>query len=405
MKRIIFFIVLVLSSFFVSIVKAQNTTLQAIESWSAWEVILVSVILSIIIAFIVYKLRIKSIAKKERLLEQQVLERTDQITKQHVELQKKTLELEKQKVEIEKQNYLLEEKTEEILAQRNNIEEKNKQLETAWADILFANKTLKQTNTTLEEKVTERTIKLEKTVKKLIDSNEELDTFLYRASHDLKGPITRLLGLTQLAKLDGKDVGKVGDIDYLDIIEMATIDMDNTLDKLINIHSINTIALSNDDIDFEKLISQIKKPLSIKIKEYNISVELNYHPEIEISTDEPLLKIILANLLENAVNFRHGKNPRIIISIADDDYKIVIKVEDNGLGIEHEYQEKIYDMFFRGTDTSQGNGLGLYLVKKAVEKLNGTIHVESQEKKFTAFSIIIPKQKVFAHNPIAALVL
>ena len=405
MKRVLFFIVLVSGSFFTSIVKAQNETLQAMDSWSGWEVITASLILSIIFVFIIYQLRIKRIANRENHLAQQVAERTKKITKQHIELQKKTLALEKQKVEIEKQNYLLGEKTEEILAQRNNIEEKNKQLEKAWEDILFANKALKQTNTTLEEKVTERTIKLEKTVKKLIDSNEELDTFLYRASHDLKGPITRLLGLTQLAKLDGKDVGKVGDIDYLDIIEMATIDMDNTLNKLINIHSINTIPLSNDDIDFEKLISQIKKPLSIKIKEYNISIALNYHPDIEISTDEPLLKIILSNLLENAVNFRHGENPKIIVSIADDDYKIVIKIEDNGLGIEHKYQEKIYDMFFRATETSQGNGLGLYLVKKAIEKLNGTIHVESEEKKFTAFSIIIPKQKVFTHDPMAALTL
>ncbi len=404
MKRVLFFLVLLSSNLTVSAVHAQ-TLLQTIESWSAWEVITASIFLSILFAFIIYKLIIKRIAKKKQLLEQQVLERTVQITKQHTELQKKTLELEKQKVEIEKQNYLLGEKTEEILAQRNNIEEKNKQLEKAWGDILFANKALKQTNTTLEEKVKERTIKLEKTVEKLIDSNEELDTFLYRASHDLKGPITRLLGLTQLAKLDGKDVGKVGDIDYLDIIEMATIDMDKTLNKLINIHSINTTTLSNDDIDIEALIKQIKKPLAIKINEYNIALELNYHPEIEISTDEPLLKIILSNLLENAVNFRHGENSRIIISIADDDYKIVIKIEDNGLGIEQDYQEKIYDMFFRGTDTSQGNGLGLYLVKKAVEKLDGTIHVESQEKKFTAFSVIIPKQKVFVHDPIAALTL
>ncbi len=404
MKRVLFFLVLLSSKLIASAAQAQ-TLQQAIESWSAGEVITASIFLSILFAFIIYKLRIKRIALKEKHLEQQVVERTEEITKQHGELQKKTLELEKQKIEIEKQNYLLGEKTEEILAQRNNIEEKNKQLEKAWGDILFANKALKQTNTTLEEKVKERTIKLEKTVEKLIDSNEELDTFLYRASHDLKGPITRLLGLTQLAKLDGKDVGKVGDINYLDIIEMATIDMDNTLNKLINIHSINTTALNNDDIDIEALIKQIKKPLAIKINEYNISLELNYHPEIEISTDEPLLKIILSNLLENAVNFRHGKNPRIIISIADDDYKIVIKIEDNGLGIEQEYQEKIYNMFFRGTDTSQGNGLGLYLVKKAVEKLGGTIHVESQEKKFTTFSIIIPKQKVFVQDPIAALVL
>lgn len=405
MKRYIFFTILVSNNLFAHAAEAENAALQTIESWSVWKVLSVSVFLSVLIALLIYKLRIKRIAGKKKLLEQQVLERTDKISKQHAELQKKTLELEKQKAEIEKQNYLLGEKTEEILAQRNSIEEKNKQLEKAWADILYTNKALKETNSNLEKKVKERTVKLEKTVDKLTDSNEELDTFLYRASHDLKGPITRLLGLTQLAKLDGKDIGKVGDIDYLDIIEMATIDMDSTLDKLINIHSINTTSLRNDEIDLEELIRQIKKPLAIKISEYDVTIEINHHPEIEIFTDEALLKIILANLLENSVNFRHAKKPRIIISIADDDYKIVIKVEDNGLGIEHDYQEKIFNMFFRGTDTSQGNGLGLYLVKKAVDKLHGTIHVESQEKKFTAFSIIIPKQKSFIQNPVEALVL
>ncbi|MDN5214537.1 two-component regulator propeller domain-containing protein [Fulvivirgaceae bacterium BMA12] len=358
--------------------------------WETWWFKVLAFVLFIFLGFLLYKIRVKRIEYKKEMLEKEVALRTAQVVSQRDELEKKKKALEKKKKEIEKQNYLLGEKTEEILAQRNNIEEKNKQLEKAWDEVLKANNELKMVNVNLEEKVEERTVKLRDAIKELMKSNQELDTFLYRASHDLKGPITRLLGLTQLAKLDNK---KSKDIDYINIIELSSIDMNKTLNKLINIHSINTKPVNNEIVDIHALFDQIMKPYKSQIEESKIKIELNFDKSSSFVCDESLLKIIIENLLENAITFKGTVKPRVIISLASNDKKIVMKMEDNGLGIDNEYKSKIFQMFFRGSEISQGNGLGLYLVKKAIDKLEGKIEVDSEEGKFTSFSVSIPKRK------------
>ena len=364
--------------------------------WETWWFKILTFVAFLFLGFLLYKLRVKRIEYKKGMLEKEVAIRTAQVVSQRDELEKKRKALEKKKREIEKQNHLLAEKTEEILTQRNNIEEKNRQLEKAWDDVLKANNELKQANTSLEEKVEERTSKLRDAIKELVRSNQELDTFLYRASHDLKGPITRLLGLTQLAKLDNKNSKE---IDYIDIIELSSIDMNKTLNKLINIHSINTKPVSNDTIDIKALFDRIIKPYELQIKGSKIKIELNLDAAPNLTCDESLLKIIIENLLENSITFKRVTRPRIIFSLASNRNKIVMKMEDNGLGIDSEYKTKIFQMFFRGSEISQGNGLGLYLVKKAIDKLGGNIEVDSEEGKFTSFSISIPKQKVTAKVP------
>ncbi len=356
--------------------------------WETWWFKCISFFGFLFLSFLLYKIRVKRIEYKKNQLEKEVADRTAEVVSQRDELAKKKISLEKKKKEIEEQNFLLAEKTEEILAQRNNIEEKNKQLEKAWDEVLKANNELKKSNTSLEEKVNERTAKLREAVKDLVRSNQELDTFLYRASHDLKGPITRLLGLTQLAKLDDENGSG---IDYIDIIENSSIDMNKTLNKLINIHSINTKPLKSEVVNMEALYNRIKKPLENEIKAAKIKIDFNYNEDGVILCDEELLKIILENLMENAIMFKAPSKPRIILSIATSTKRFVMKIEDNGLGIDTEYKDRIFDMFFRGSEISQGNGLGLYLVKKAIDKLGGKIQVESEEGKFTAFSISIPR--------------
>ncbi len=356
--------------------------------WDTWWFKCLSFFGFLFLGFLLYKIRVKRIEYKKNMLEKEVAERTAEVVSQRDELAKKKISLEKKKQEIEEQNFLLAEKTEEILAQRNNIEDKNKQLEKAWDEVLKANNELKKSNTSLEEKVNERTAKLREAVKDLVRSNQELDTFLYRASHDLKGPITRLLGLTQLAKLDDQS-GK--GIDYIDIIENSSIDMNKTLNKLINIHSINTKPLKSEVVNVEALFNRVKKPYENEIKAAKIKVDFNYSEDSVILCDEELLKIIIENLLENAIMFKAPSRPRIIMSIATSAKRFVMKIEDNGMGIDNEYKDRIFEMFFRGSEISQGNGLGLYLVKKAIDKLGGKIQVESEEGKFTAFSISIPR--------------
>jgi signal transduction histidine kinase len=110
-----------------------------------------------------------------------------------------------------------------------------------------------------------------------------------------------------------------------------------------------------------------------------------------LRSDPKLMSIILDNLLENAVIFRKTKKAKILIQLSEDTKSIIIKVKDDGLGILKEQHDKIFEMFYRGSQKSKGNGLGLYLVKKSVVKLQGQISVVSEEGKFTTFTIAFPK--------------
>ncbi len=358
--------------------------------WDRWWFKTLMVIGFLLSGFVLYKIRVKRIENKKQELEREVADRTAEIVLQKDLIERKKQDLEIKKQEIEEQNYLLAEKNEEIVAQRNNIEEKNQQLEKAWDDIVRANNELKTVNLNLEEKVEERTIRLQDAIKRLVNSNQELDTFLYRASHDLKGPITRLLGLTQLAKID-KEGSK--SIDYIQIIENSSVEMNKTLNKLINIHSINTKPVVNSSIDFESIIKSAIKSHKEIITRDKIAINIDVKQSKKLFCDEELVTIIVNNLIENAVTFRSEKKSKISIYVASDNSSIALKVNDNGLGIQDGYKNKIFEMFFRGSEVSQGNGLGLYLVKKAIDKLNGKIVVESKEGSHSSFSLSIPLQQ------------
>ena len=113
-------------------------------------------------------------------------------------------------------------------------------------------------------------------------------------------------------------------------------------------------------------------------------------------TDKNRLNIILNNLISNAITYQDpSKNdPLVNIKVDMSDTETNIIVKDNGIGISKELQEKIFDMFFRGSENSDGSGLGLYIVKESVEKLNGTINVRSVPGKGSEFRVLIPNKQV-----------
>lgn len=338
------------------------------------------------IGYLVYYIRIYNIAKSNRRLSRLVDE--------------KTYEIVFQKEQIERQNKVLEDQKEEIASQRDllsdqkaNIEEKNLQLEKAKKQVIQANQKLKKINVDLESKINKRTEKLKITLNQLLQTNKELDNFIYRASHDLKGPITRLLGLTMLAKLDNM---KNNTQDFIKVIEMNSQDMNRMLNKLINVHEVDKESVSYSEIDLGKLIDEAKNSLDVLLKEnpVDLHISTNFRKNHKIVSDEKLLKLVIANLLENSVVFRKSEEVNVDIQIYEVDEILYLKVEDNGMGINNKYFERIFDMFFRGSEKSKGNGLGLYIVKKIMKKLGGEISVDSQENKFTAFQLKLPHKEI-----------
>ncbi len=303
----------------------------------------------------------------------------------------RTFEVLMQKKEIEKQNELLKEQNEEIVLQRDAINEKNQELEMSQEEILSINEKLQELNTMLEKKVEQRTSKIKSTLRQLQQTNAELDTFIYRASHDLKGPISRINGLTSLAKLESTNPN---DLKYYELIELVTKDMNKLLAKLTQVHEVIHAELQKQEVDIPSMIAEIRE--SINFLESGITPKYSFQLQdaLQFKTDPSLLKLILTNLMENALIFRkiNKDDPHhIVIKTSQDTNQYFLEISDSGIGILPEQLNKVFNMFYRGSDQSKGSGLGLYLVKMAVDKLRGTIKVDSDYSTQTTFTISIPK--------------
>lgn len=342
--------------------------------WETWWFYTVSTLFLFFSIFLSIQLRTRALHKSKIILEDQVKLRTQQVEKQNKILEGANREITSQKFEIEKQNKLLKSKNNEISTAKQDLDTKNEELLSI--------------NSNLEDMVAERTSSLKLMNDELINSNNELDLFIYRASHDLKGPIARLLGMTLLAKMDNKDEALK---EYIELIEKGAVDINKVLNKLNNIHFINREVINREEIDFKKIIKECKSTLSNYIDDSDLKINLHSDPKFSLRSDKILMKIILENLLENAVFFSKTKKVEIEVNLSSSGKAILLSVEDKGLGIRKEQFDKIFDMFYRGSEKSKGNGLGLYLVRRAVQKLHGNITVESEEGKYACFTISLPK--------------
>lgn len=243
---------------------------------------------------------------------------------------------------------------------------------------------LAELNELLEKKVVERTKDLRTTLEKLELTNNELDTFVYRASHDLRGPTASLLGLVYLGK--EFPIGEIPDI--LDKIELITRNLNKVLDKLTLRHLITQSAIHNKPIDVNQMVNEVLGSLRGPFPEYEVFLQPDFP---EFLSDSESLKIIFENLIENALIFGEtvGKiTIDILVEIVDS--SVCITVRDNGPGIEEDVRGKVFDLFYRGSFRSRGNGLGLYLVKKVTEKMHGSVEMNTKVGEYTEFKVLIP---------------
>jgi PAS domain S-box-containing protein len=215
--------------------------------------------------------------------------------------------------------------------------------------------------------------------------NAELDSFTYHASHDLRAPLTTIMGLVNLARLEPSTV-----FNSLKMIEERVHHLDRLLKDLSAVTFNSTCDLEIRRFDFEtELDGLMHEWLTI----YNSTmVETSFYFESSFFTDPVRMQMILRNLISNAYAYQQpdSKNHRIKIKIRVYPTHVAIKVQDNGIGIEWSLKERVWDMFFKGTARSSGSGLGLYVVKSMVEKLKGKIYFESTLDKGTTFLLTVP---------------
>ena len=224
----------------------------------------------------------------------------------------------------------------------------------------------------------------------LIFKNNELDTFVYRASHDLRGPIATLMGLYNLVQYEIEDEGalKLFDMYNSQVMRLNTITV-----TLIELTKIKEREFKYTKVDFRKIVRVVYGKLQGMTESQNMLFEQDIDKIEGFVSDEHLLLVILQNMVENSIKYkRQDTDPFVRVEVRQkaDSGKVVIKVSDNGIGIDGAIQNKIYNMFFRGNERSSGSGLGLYILKNAVEKLGGRVTLYSVLYKGTTFKIELP---------------
>lgn len=229
-----------------------------------------------------------------------------------------------------------------------------------------------------------------KTERELIETNKELDTFFYKASHDLKGPLASIMGIINLARLDNKDDYEK----YFDMIERSTQRLDNTLLDLIELARTRKGVSKVSVININELVDEILKSLH-HIKGFEkIDFQILINPTISIISDKLLLLSIFQNLIHNAINYCKHNKPWIKIKVDKNYNSINIEVTDNGPGIAELIRSKVFEMFYRGNTDSNGSGLGLFIVKSAVEKLHGKIYFDTVINQGTSFFVTVPNELI-----------
>lgn len=232
---------------------------------------------------------------------------------------------------------------------------------------------------------------LAKRENELKEKNAELETFFYRATHDLKGPSASIIGLVQLAKMEGVDPSAM---EYIDKIETSARQLEGILLEFIRIIHIQEREVQPVRIDFDEMIAEIIQPIKYRTKNSVSNFRVHVDCSQPFFTDKGMMNSILYNLINNAVNYKK-KQPNeesyVEVEVIRSNNGINIWVRDNGIGIPQEIQRDIFNIFFRGSESSKGTGLGLYIVKSAVNKLHGHIYLDSQPGKGTSFHIYIPQ--------------
>jgi signal transduction histidine kinase len=286
------------------------------------------------------------------------------------------------KIRHQKQD--LDHKVAQIEAQKTQLATQTQELGQANEEIMSINSHLEELNNHLETLVADRTASLRQV-------NNELDTFLYKSSHDMRRPLMSLIGLSNVAGLANHSLEVAS---YLGQIKDTVYDLDEMLLKLIAVSEISQGTLAIQPLDWQELTNSLAAKFAPALEAAQVG--LGFKPRLHVPpvTDANLLKLILTNLIENGIRFhnRYSLKPQeVTVHLHSHEDHLKLLVHDNGRGIGAAYLTQIFDMYYVATSQPTGSGLGLYVVQKAVAKLGGTVTVRSEVDQFTEFEITLPQ--------------
>lgn len=235
--------------------------------------------------------------------------------------------------------------------------------------------------------------KIDHQYKELQKVNAELDGFVYSASHDLKAPLLSILGITNIAKIDSNEDTSVF---YFNMIETNITKLLHVIKDIINFSRNTHLEVEREQVDFNQIIHESMQALSYLENKGNVVFDISVDQSAAFYSDKARLGMIFSNMLSNAIIYHNYNQEKPMIRISIVPHKkdqVEIVISDNGQGIDPEYHTKIFDMFYRASTDSKGSGLGLYIVKNIVEKMQGTIDLTSIPGIGTQFKIVLENSR------------
>ena len=232
---------------------------------------------------------------------------------------------------------------------------------------------------------------LKEKVNELQKTNDELSRFIYSISHELRAPLASAMGIIQLARMENIiDANSRAD-EYWTMLEECCNALDYNITNTLQYYKTRKFHIVQEKINFDEMCSRIIALHRTAHNAHDVSITQAVSQHLDFYGDTFRIETILGNLVSNAIKYQDPQktNKRIDVKIGVNEKEAILNVSDNGIGISEQNKEKIFQQFFRG-NFEKGSGLGLFIVKEALDKINGNVVVQSELNIGSNFNVTIP---------------
>lgn len=244
----------------------------------------------------------------------------------------------------------------------------------------------------IELKISTLNVELENKLGEIKQINEEMESFIYTVSHDLRAPIRHIGGFVDILNKNIYDSLEDNNKRFFNIIKQATIEMGKLIDDLLTFSRLGRSPLNLINVDLNEIVAAIIEEFKIELFERKLKWEISNLPIVY--ADPPLLKVVLSNLISNAIKYTSGKEEAVITIGHEnkDNGMTVFYVKDNGVGFDMKYYNKLFGVFQRlhSQEEFEGTGIGLATVKKIIQKHGGNVWAEGKLNEGAAFYFYLP---------------
>ena len=226
----------------------------------------------------------------------------------------------------------------------------------------------------------------------LVKVNNELDRFVYSVSHNLRSPLMSVQGLLNIARKEVEQNSVARLNEYFDMMDASIDKLDNTLKEILDYSKNARVDIEIGSINVKEMLVACIDKLKYITGADQLKTNIIIDGSESIYCDFFRLNVIFINLISNAINYRdiNKETNTLLITVRTFPYKTSLTFQDNGIGIFSDLKDKVFEMFYRASDRSNGSGLGLYIVKETIDKLEGKVSIDSQIGIGTTVEIDIP---------------